>query len=365
MISHPPIRVLVPTWNNVDEIDATVQSVLEQDTNPEKIHLAFVDFGSTDGTMEKLRALPSQRTGIFSISGATRGRTMVAQAVRMLELQSVPGRLVLLWPGDILYPDYVSSAELWLNTIWKQQLNIVSLVQEVDIKKEDGSVERQVPLFSSPCVLRAFSSDSTEYLQHGYRHQVMLYNFPFSKATDKVGTYANHLVHWNQLSHAGLYKSFAYTPHPVACVREFTPPDELDDLLFRFEVGLTSFRMGHENSTSHVLGSHYEQCFRQSLAKYSLWRAWLLHAHGRAKIAEDCFILARVIDPSMDENEAWLCMERYLDSGGTEDRTWLEAWFAALEAPRAPKWCLGGIVRRWQRQWKEWRTNDHPSVFGE
>lgn len=364
MISHPPIRVLVPTWNNVDEIDATVQSVLAQDTNPEKIHLTFVDFGSTDGTLEKLYALPPQRTGIFSVSGAARGRTMAAQAVRMMDLQCVPGRLLLLWPGDILYPDYVTSAEQWLNTIWKQQLDITSLVQEVDIQKENGSVEQQTPLFSSPCTLRAFSSDSIEYLRHGYRHQVMLYNVPISRAADKIGTYANHLVHWNQLSHAGLYNSFAYIPRPVACVREFTPPDELDDLLFRFEVGLTSFRMGRENPASHVLGDHYEQSFRQHLAKYALWRAWLLQAKGQTKIAEDCFILARVIEPRMAENEGWLCMERYLDNGGAKDRAWLEAWFAAQEAPRSPKWPLGGMVCRWQRQWQEWRTHDRPSVFG-
>ena len=63
MFSHPPIRVIVPTWNNVEDIDATVESVRAQDVDPEKVFLFFVDFGSTDGTLEKLYSQPSKNTG--------------------------------------------------------------------------------------------------------------------------------------------------------------------------------------------------------------------------------------------------------------------------------------------------------------
>ena len=364
MFSHPPIRVIVPTWNNVEDIDATVESVRAQDVDPEKVFLFFVDFGSTDGTLEKLYSLPSKNTGIFTRSGVPFGRTVAAQAARTMILQNVSGREFLLWPGDVLYPHCFSEAERWLKKIFQNQLAIGTLALEVDVKDADGNVRRQNPLFSSAGVFRPFSSDSTEYVRHGYRHHISMYNFPLSWQTDKIGVYMNQHAYWNDLAYAGLFCDIGYIPRPAACVREYLPPDELDNLLFRFEVGLTCFRMGGEVAEGHVLGSEYESLYRHNLARYALWRAWLAQKRGESRTAEDCFVFARVIDARMAENACWQRMERWLANSAEADASWLEAWFAKDDATLAPKWPLGGIVQRWQRQWKEWRTNDRPSAWG-
>ena len=364
MFSHPPIRVLVPTWNNVDTIDATVESVLAQDVDPAKIFFVFVDFGSTDGTLEKLYALPPKNKGIFSLPGVPHGRTLSARATRTMALQNVTGRDFLLWPGDVLYPHCFREAELWLRKIFENQLAIETLAMEVDVKDSDGNVRRQNPLFASAGMFRPFSSDSREYVRHGYRHQILLYNFPLSCQTDKIGVYLNSHVYWNDLAYAGLFCNIGYIPRPAACVREYAPLDELDNLLFRFEVGLTCFRMGGEVAEGHVLGAGYESLYRHNLARYALWRSWLAQKRGEARTAEDCFVFARVIDARMAENDAWHRMERWLANAGEEDGAWLEAWFAEEEKTLEPKWPMGGIVQRWQRQWKEWRTKDRPSSWG-
>lgn len=364
MFSHPPIRVLVPTWNNADTIDATVESVLAQDVDPAKVFLFFVDFGSTDGTLEKLYSLSSKNKGILTIPSVPQGRILAAHAARTMILQNVSGREFLLWPGDVLYPHCFREAELWLKKIFENQLAIGTLAMEVDVKDPDGNVRRQSPLFSSAGIFRAFSSDSKEYVGHGYRHQILLYNFPLSWQADKIGVYVNHHVYWNDLAYAGLFRDISYIQRPAACVCEYAPPDEMDNLLFRFEVGLTCFRMGGEVAEGHVLGAGYESLYRHNLAKYALWRSWLAQKRGENHTAEDCFVFARVIDARMAGNDGWRRMERWLADGGEEDGAWLESWFAEEEKTLEPKWPLGGMVRRWQRQWKVWRTKDRPSAWG-
>lgn len=364
-MAFPPIQVLIPTWNNARDIDATVQSILQQEYDLEKIFLTFVDFGSIDGTLDKLYSLPQKNTGIFALQGIPCGRTMLAHAVQMLGLQNAPGRLLNLWPGDVLYPHCFNIAETWLKRLWKEQLPVTTLVTEVDIQRPDGNVVHQNPLFTGAGLLRAFSSDSTEYVRHGYRHQILLYGYCPSVSADKVGTYHNHIIHWNQLAHAGLGNNLAYIPGPLACRKEFEPADEMDDLLFRFETALTCFRMGQEQAASHMLGQGYEENFRHILAKYALWRAWQACRNGQATTAEDCFLMARIIDARMAQHEAWKHMEMYLNKGSGEDAAWLENWLNKEEPALPPKWPMGGMTKRLQRMWKQWRTKDYTSAWGQ
>ena len=51
MSAQRMVRVTIPTLNCAAVLDETVQSVLAQDYDANRIAILFADFGSTDGTL--------------------------------------------------------------------------------------------------------------------------------------------------------------------------------------------------------------------------------------------------------------------------------------------------------------------------
>lgn len=358
MIKSNPVRIVIPTWNNEKDIDSTVHSIIAQDYDPQKIFISFVDLGSTDNTIEKLYSYPPKNIGIFTATGRPKSRTTLADAVRMLGLQSCQGKILPLWPGDILYSHCLRISEKWLQYLFHQRLGITTLVSDIDIKLPDGTVQKQPPLYSKACMLRSFSSDSDEYTIHGFNHQIMTYNLNFTEESDKIGIYQNYIPHWNQMLYYGLMNNIAYTHEVVGCYKQFIPLDALDDLLFRYEYIISIVRGHQENPDLFVLTPKAESNYRFNLAEYAIRSAYSAYKQGHKKTAEDCFLMARIIDKRMKSNIAWQQCELLLNTGQAEHEAWLESWIKKTDAPRSPKLPLGGMLARLKRQWKIWRETE-------
>jgi hypothetical protein len=363
--SAPVIRVIVPTLNNADELDATAESIFAQDYDPDKLFIAFVDFGSTDGTREKLPRYRSRQTGIYCLAGKRTGRTMIAEAARMYNLQRVGSREFLLWPGDIIYPRCFTTAEAWMQSIAWRHKKCQMLEAEADIRGQDGLVRKQTPLFTRPCHLRAYSADSSEYACRGYKHAVLTYGLGYSTSYAKGDTRYNQRYVWNHLISLGMVTNTVYIPEVLGCLKERLHADELDELLFLFEMGLSCFRMAQEAPDANVVDERFEPGFRAQLARYALWRAWLLHGGQRHKEAEDCLLFAGVIRPDICREACWRAMERLLEKNGESDRVWLEDYFSRDEAPAEPKWPLGGLFTAiWQSLRQRFSARDRQSAWG-
>lgn len=367
MFITPPVTFIIPTWNNEDVLEETVQSVYKQNYDPQKLYLMFVDFGSTDGTMDIIESFPQKNVGIFTLAGQPRGRTVSARAARMFNFQIGARRGLLLYPGDSLHPECLSTLERHFDLAAQANLFIVQIIAEVEIEEDDGNVYSPPPLFTSATFLRRESNDSSHYVNKGYRRQILRYG-PLYVGIDKVGTYDSYVRHWHQLGYSGMLNNTLYLPDKLGRQRRLDPPDELDDLLFRFETALTCFRMSRESPTTHVAGPDFEVAFRENLGKYALWRAMLSGQGGASKAAEDCFLMAAVIDPEIKKSEGWRRMERWLTSAGEQDAAWLENWFAQEDDPHPSPWPLddiinqrrrmtfGGWLRLWLRKWLPWRV---------
>ena len=346
---YNPVNIVVPAYNDAGVLDATLDSVAAQEYGG-KIFLFIVDFGSTDGTLEKAAARREEQTAVFCLAGRRVGRTMAADAVRATREQAMGARTLLLWPGDVIYPHCLRTAEKWL-----RKRSAGMLIAEADIRDGKGNVRVQAPLFTKPGYIRGFSRDSSEYVRRGWRHAVLRYGGGYSPAHGKVATQQNFDHWWNAFAYKGLFTNVVYVNAPLGCLRERRYADELDEIVFRFEMGLTLIRASREVPDGHVVDERFEPLYRLQLATYALWRAFLLVETGEGKAAEDCFLMARVIRPAIAGEECWLRLERLLEHGGEGDRLWLRDWFAREEPADAPKWPIGKwdmATRLWQQVWQ-------------
>ena len=362
MITQRPFTCVIPVFNNVEEVRNTIHSIRTQEYDENKIFYMFVDFGSTDATRELLWSQPSKNTGVIDFSGRPVSRTIQAWGLRALSFQAAPGMRLVLTPGDILYPYALKQINKMLSNAWREQINIDGLVAEVDLIDEDGKISHQAPLFTSHALLRSFSTDSIAYVDHGYKHQILLVG-SFTSSTDKIATYRSYVRHWNQAHYIGLYHNLLYVSDPVACMRQFHPQDELDDLLFRFETGIAAM-LGANTNDFVLLDKGFESAFRTNLGYYALWRTWQCWRRGNKKVAEDCFILSRIINPQISEYEVYQRLERLLAQGQEEDDIYLEAFFAQEEPPQTPRWPFGGYAAQLKRKWRSWINPSPQGSFG-
>jgi glycosyltransferase involved in cell wall biosynthesis len=98
----PTVSVCIPTYNGAEFVARTIASVLAQDFDDYEI--VFGDDGSTDGTVDVLRAVTDERARI--VPGVS-GLGAPANFNRLID--AARGRYVkLLCQDDMLYPDCLS-----------------------------------------------------------------------------------------------------------------------------------------------------------------------------------------------------------------------------------------------------------------
>jgi hypothetical protein len=205
-------------------------------------------------------------------------------------------------------------------------------------------------------------------VKKGYRHAVLPFGRHYSIRRDKVSTLKNHDARWNTLAYAGFYADVLYIDEPLGCLRAWEPDDELDEILFSFEQILTMCRATRELPDTHVADARFEPACRAQLAKYALWRAFLLYEKGLNKEAEDCFLMARIISPPIaggEEEECRRRMETLLETGDASAKLWLAAHFSREEAPDTPKRPVGGMFTQMWRQTRRWFSGEKKSKFAE
>jgi len=363
MSFQPVISVTIPTFNNVNEVDATVQSILNQDYDKNKINILFADFGSTDGTVEKVLKYRREWIGIFTLSDKRMGRTKIADTTGMWSLQGASGRPFLIWPGDVVYPNCFKTCASWFSRAEFQRLNISFIVGEADIMGADGIVVKQTPLFSKPCRLRGYTEDSFEYVRKGYKHTVFPFGLPYSAGKDKPSTLVNLDNCWSRFAYRGFSTNVLYINDVLGCVKIKDPQDETDELLFAFEQVLTILRMCGELPDSFVTNDLFESACRAQLAKYTLWRMFLLHGRQKHKEAEDCFILARIINPAVEQEACWQHAMNLIEHKDTAANLWLSEYFSKEEPTDKPKWSVGGMATYWSQRLRQHFSNEKTSRF--
>lgn len=321
------IQVLIPTYNNVDEIDRTITSVWEQDYAKENIWVTVVDFSSNDGTFEKLLTYDQYHFGFYQLENPGNERLMVSYATRPVGFTRPGGTysfMLVLYPGEYLYPGCLQKcADAFVR---HSGLKPPMVICEADIMDQYGNIRKQKPLYETERIIDG-KTEMAEYVNKGYQHQIFAMRNGYSGGCYKSNGESNECRFWNKCARSNNEQYAIYLPDVLACTKERNYDDELEEILHRWEAIISMIRF-YESKYAQSFDPEYAKTAKETLAKYAMWRSFRLYNRGGdSKEIEDCYLIAGVIMPEIKETGLYKNMGRLLTEHETEIRNKLEVFF--------------------------------------
>ncbi len=325
MERHVRVQFFIPTRNNADCILQTLDSIWAQDYPREDIYVTVMDFESSDGTYEKLMAYDPYHMGVYQDKTTTNPRLMIEKMARIGFVH--PGGWYcfkcVLYPGDIVYPDYLKiCTKAFIDT---QAQKPASLICETDLFDDEGGVIHQPSLFEEDRIIDG-NYELRDYICRGFQHQIQCMVYVFGAGLVRQVGQSNEQRWWNKWAAAGNENIVVYIKEPLACQRRMKYADELEEILLRWEWIITIIRTQEARFGTFQDDSFYRDS-RHNNALYAIWRSYLLTGCGKMKDAEDCLLISGVLDQTVEEEEVYKRMSRYLADSSAEDRAFLDRYF--------------------------------------
>lgn len=306
------VLILIPVFNNVQDIDLTIQSVLTQDFDKDNIYITAVDFGSTDGSYEKLLEYSSFNFSLYQYKGNFTRGTMPALARKFVLGSDGWQYQLLLMPGDVIYPQYLKKVTDKMNElrIENPKKRLGFLVSEVDIRREDGTIEYNNPLCNEEDILQV-GEDIKKYLEKHYKNNMMCFGGEIIPDLHRHFSLENERIWWNKIALFKMDENIVYMPERLACIKERYYDDELREILLRWEyIILFMRRQANEVEAARIeLDSKF---LEKMLALYALWRSFLLEKKGDKKQARECYKISSVVCPEIKHLELYLWIKELL-----------------------------------------------------
>ncbi|WP_022761360.1 hypothetical protein [Butyrivibrio sp. AD3002] len=296
------IQICIPTRNNIQDIDITLQSVWGQDYPQDNVYITVMDFGSKDGTYEKLLSYDQPRFGLYRGSNTANRRQMLnslQSTIERCDLSGVHVFTVVLYPGDILYPNYLRRCVTAM--IKNAQLNPIMCICETDII-ESGTKRKQKPLYDTDCIIDG-NVDVSDYIKRGFRHQIQIMGNPLGKDLYRSNGMTNERRWWNKCAYTNNERYACYIREPLAGLKPVIYEDELEEILLRWESIIIQVRT-YETQYGRAFDKDFSELGFRNLADYAVWRSFILLDKDR-KASEDCYLVAKVIAPRITDTALW------------------------------------------------------------
>jgi len=308
------VQILIPTLNNVMELDRTVQSIWNQDFEQNHIYTSIVDFGSTDGTYEKALSYPKENLGVYLKTGSIDKRQMITEAGRIVNYTYPGGEYcfsIVLYPGDVIYPECIKKC---VNAFVKNfGQNPIALICETDIWMGD-TVKKQPTLFQIDRTIDG-CNEMVEYVKRGYQHYIFSMNIGFNTNRYKASGENNERRFWNKLGRIGNERNVIYIREALACVKEINYEDELEEILYRWEA-IISIERFYQSKFGNIFDKNFSSAAEKNISRYALWRSWILYKKGEEKReVEDCFMISSVIYPKVREEKLYQVIKDVIFNG--------------------------------------------------
>lgn len=320
------VQILIPVFNDIKDIDLTMQSILTQDFDRNNIYITAVDFGSTDGSYEKLMQYPSMNFSIYQYKGDFTKGTMPALASKFWLAPDGWQYQLLLMPGDVIYPQCLKriTFEMRKYRLKYPDKRLEMLVSEVDVRHEDGTVDYKAALRSDSCVLQ-FEENSREYFMHGYRKNVMCFGGKIKPGLHRHFSAENERIWWNRIALTHMSDYVVYLPDRLACIKERYYEDELGEILLWWEYLVLFIRKQIYQVEAARIEIDQDN-MEKTLALYALWRSFVLKKKQDMKQAKECFQIASVIYPRVKKLPVYSSMKEFV----VENKTQLEVQIEQL-----------------------------------
>ena len=303
------IQILIPTFNCVNALDETMQSILGQDFPKENIYITIVDFGSEDGTYEKAMNYNLPRLGVYSRPFQKKERQRIADGARLLGYVHPGGKYcfsMVVYPGETLYPQcFKRCSEAW---IANYHMNLSMIVCEVDVKTADGKVHHQMAMRKEDCIIDG-STELSDFVSRGYNHHIIQMVQVFLPGRYKGNQGVNEGRCWSKLARGNQERNVFYISEPMACVKEIAYDDELEEILNRWESYISIIRF-FVSSHGYSFDENFENVAKKNLAFYALWRSFVLYQRDADLLdIENCFLIASVIDEGIKDSKLYKQLE--------------------------------------------------------
>lgn len=320
------IQILIPTFNQIAELEETLKSIKRQEYNQENIYITVVDFGSTDGTYEKLLQYDQRNFGTYRMVIENENQR-IAEAAKILSfvwLNVSYFFAVIVYPGEQLYPHCLKT--LVAKYLHHTCQGIKMVVCESDVLMENGEIMHQKPLFEEDRIING-REEMNEYIKRGYMHQIFHMGDSFAMTRHKSGSEQNERRFWNKLARGAQNHNVLYTKEVLACTKAVVYSDELKEILYRWEAIISIARF-HTSKFGHDYYDDFEKLAYHNLAEYALWRSFLLYQRGiHTKETEDCFLISSVIDEAIVQKEIYQHMHDLIIKGECHELYWIQQYY--------------------------------------
>lgn len=298
------VQILIPTYNNVEDIDITIKSILTQDFDLKDVYTMIVDFGSADGTYEKILGYQMLNLGIYKKTHQRNERQRLADMERIwYNVRPENSFLVVLYPGDIMYPNCLKV--LSDRYCRDYSLDIAAVICESDIRKKDGSVVHQKPLFEKDRVIDG-NTEIKEFLQKDrYRHQIFQ-TMMWAAGKRNKEQYERDEGRWlSKLARISIEKKIFYIKEALVCTKRIEYKDELQEILYRWE-SVICMKRAYESKYGCEFDKDFEKIANENLAEYALWRCYVQYQRKKSsKEIEDCFLISGIIADTIKETKIY------------------------------------------------------------
>lgn len=297
------INIIIPTYNCLNRLEATMESIRKQSFPKELIYVTIVDSGSVDGTYERSLQYDRYHLGIYRLAADMGERIRFSEASRLWwKAEGQVSYNFWITPGDVLYPDCLKHC---CKVMLENGNNYVArLIGETDVRRKNGSVDCQKKLWNHEKLING-NEESHCYIDRGFQHQIITFGGDIWESRNRAGGEVNEGIWWNKSFRGGLNSITVYTPEVLGCVMEREYQDEMEEILLRWESIICMMRQ-QESKYGKVSEEGLNKKAYQNLSNYALWRSFLLWEKNMEKDAEDCFLISGVICPECKKEPIYM-----------------------------------------------------------
>ena len=235
------VLVIITTNDNVNNIDSSIQSILNQTFDQSRIKIVAIDNHSTDGTYEKLLEYAiNYDIAVNRLSKKLLKTRVLIKSLQFLEFYSNYRYFTILNPGDILYPDYLEKCTAIMDST--NFYKTMVLFSNTDILNSSGTVYKQVPVLEENCILfKKLHLD--QFLIKGTTHKVQcLYSYGSLPQSLVEMPYYIDYNDWFKKAFFPFRMNTIYLKDSLSCISETKYDDKLNDIVLRLSLA-TKFKI--------------------------------------------------------------------------------------------------------------------------
>jgi glycosyltransferase involved in cell wall biosynthesis len=229
------VVVLITTYNCVEIIDRSLQSILSQTFDSSRIKIVAVDNYSTDGTYEKLlQYVIERRISVNRLKKKYLETRLLQKAIQFLQFYSDYRYFTILNPGDILYPQFLCTCTEMMDKT--ANYNTKALFCNTDIADDSEIIAKQTPIFSDNCILLK-QKHLAQFFIKGTRSKVQcLYRIgAMPGSLVEMPLYVD-LTDWFKKAFFPFRYNCIYLKDALACIHKRKYDDKLYDLVLRYSL---------------------------------------------------------------------------------------------------------------------------------